>query len=133
MVEITKRRFESATGPDGKAWAANSPVTIERYLGMFKSSFKKDGSLSKKGTARTAGKKPLTGETGVLKTTINYQVDAQGVSWGSPMVYAAMQQFGGTKAKFPHLWGDIPARPYLGVSASDQTLIMDILSDYMLK
>ncbi len=28
------------------------------------------------------------------------------------MVYAAMQNFGGTKAEFPNLWGDIPARPF---------------------
>ena len=27
--------------------------------------------------------------------------------------YAAMMQFGGEQAHFPHLWGDIPARPYL--------------------
>jgi phage gpG-like protein len=28
------------------------------------------------------------------------------------MPYAAMQNFGGTKAEFPHLWGDIPARAF---------------------
>ena len=133
MVEVTKRRFDTATGPDGKAWKANSPVTIDRYLGIFKSSYKKDGSLSKAGTARATNKKPLTGETGALKTTINYQTSAQSVSWGSPMVYAAMQQFGGTKSNFPSLWGNIPARPYLGVSPADKTQILDILSDYFAK
>lgn len=32
------------------------------------------------------------------------------------MKYAAIQQFGGTKAQFPHLWGDIPARPFLPIT-----------------
>ena len=28
MVEITKRRFNTATGPDGKPWDDNKPVTV---------------------------------------------------------------------------------------------------------
>ncbi|HHS7810317.1 phage virion morphogenesis protein [Pseudomonas putida] len=32
---------------------------------------------------------------------------------GSNKPYAAMMQFGGEQADFPHLWGDIPERPYL--------------------
>jgi phage gpG-like protein len=44
-----------------------------------------------------------------------------------------MQQFGGTKAKFPNLWGDIPARPFLGVSESDAVMIVDTVSDYLRK
>ena len=36
---------------------------------------------------------------------------------GSNKPYAAMMHFGGTKAEFPHLWGDIPARPYLPMDA----------------
>ncbi len=36
---------------------------------------------------------------------------------GSNKPYAAMMHFGGTKARFPHLWGDIPARPYLPMDA----------------
>ena len=134
MLESTKRRFSTATDPDGKPWAANSPVTVARYLGNFKSSYKKDGSLSKAGEKRAGSKKPLTGETKALQTTINYQLQgATGVSIGSPMVYAAMQQFGGTKSQFPHLWGDIPARPFLGISTTDQANILDILGSYLVK
>ena len=133
-VDSTKRRFATATAPDGTPWAPNSPVTVARYLGMFKSSHKKDGSLSKAGQSRSAAKKPLTGETRALQTTINYQLQgARGVSIGSPMVYAAMQQFGGTKSQFRHLWGDIPARPFLGVSVADKANILDILGRYLVK
>lgn len=137
MADSTKRRFATATAPDGNPWAANSPVTLQRYLGVFKNSHKKDGSLSKAGQARIANKKPLTGETKVLQTTINYQLQGStGVSIGSPMVYAATQQFGATAGQFgrnghPTPWGDIPARPFLGVSDSDRENILDILQSYL--
>ncbi|PIF52765.1 phage virion morphogenesis protein [Pseudomonas sp. 29] len=36
---------------------------------------------------------------------------------GSNKPYAAMMQFGGDRADFPSLWGDIPARPYLPMDA----------------
>lgn len=40
-----------------------------------------------------------------------------------------MMQFGGTKAAFPHLWGDIPARPFLGLSTQDESDILDTISE----
>jgi phage virion morphogenesis protein len=36
---------------------------------------------------------------------------------GSNKPYAAMMQFGGEQSDLPHLWGDIPARPYLPMDA----------------
>lgn len=133
MVESVKGRFASATGPDGAPWAPNAPITLERYLALFKGTHKKDGSLSKRGQTRLTAKKPLTGETRALATTINYQMTTDTeVSIGSPMVYAAMQNFGGTRAKFPQLWGDIPARPYLGFSVADRENITTITQSYLL-
>ena len=49
------------------------------------------------------------------------------------MAYAAMQQFGGTKSQFPHLWGDIPARPFLGISTADKQNIRDIIGSYLVE
>ena len=133
LVESMKGRFASAKAPDGTSWAPNSPVTIAAYLGLFKGGHKKDGSLSKKGEARAASKKPGTGETRALQTTINYQLDGQDtVSIGSPLVYAAMFNFGGTKAEFPHLWGDIPAREFAGVSDDDRANILDVVQSYLM-
>jgi len=37
---------------------------------------------------------------------------------GSNKPYAAMMQLGGDQADYPHLWGDIPARPYLPMGAA---------------
>lgn len=131
LVESTKRRFATATAPDGTPWAANSPVTISRYLGLTKGNYKKDGSLSKKGEARATAKKPLTGETGALGGQIHYQVAGNVLEVGSSMEYAAMQQFGGRKSEFTNLWGDIPARPFLGLSAADKAGIEETVLDYL--
>lgn len=131
MTESTKRRFTTAKAPDGTPWAPNSATTLARYSDLF--ARKKDGTLSKKAAAKIAGKKPLTGETRALATTINYQITGDNaVGIGSPMVYAAMQNFGGTKSDFPHLWGNIPARPFLGASEADKTNIADLVRSYML-
>ena len=62
---------------------------------------------------------------------INHKAGRDFVEIGSPKEYAAMQQFGGQKSKFPHLWGDIPARPFLGISDRDQKSVLDIISGYL--
>ncbi len=132
LVDSTKRRFNTATSPDGTQWSPNSTVTVAKFLGTKASNFKKDGSLSKAGQARSGSKKPLTGETKALQRTINYQLQgSRGVSVGSPMIYAAMQQFGGSKSQFPHLWGNIPARPFLGASKPDVENIVQIIKSYL--
>lgn len=131
LVASTKQRFSTATAPDGTPWALNSEITISRYLGLSSANFKKDGSLSKKGEARLAGKKPLTGETGSLGQQIHYQINGNVLEVGSTMEYAAMQQFGGKRADFPNLWGDIPARPFLGLSEQDILAINEAVSDYL--
>jgi phage virion morphogenesis protein len=133
MVEAMKSRFVTTRAPDGTPWAPNSLVTIAGYVGLFKGSHKKDGSLSKKGAARAASKKPGTGETRALQTTINYQLQSnEVVAIGSPMVYAAMFNFGGKQDQFPHLWGDIPAREFAGFSDADRANIIDIVGTYLL-
>ena len=111
LMESTKHRFETTTSPEGESWSLNSGLST--LLNVDK---KCD--------------RALTGESGLLMDTMNYQLNAEGVEIGSPMEYAAMQQFGGTKSEFPHLWGDIPARPFLGISADDEKMIIDTLHDH---
>lgn len=144
MAESTKQRFSSATAPDGTAWAPNSALTLARYSSMFARA--KDGELTKKSAQKLAGKKPLTGETRALGTTINYQVhDARAVGIGSPMVYAAAQHYGAKSGEFgfgmyltrvgsfPIPWGDIPARPFLGASDDDKTNVVSLVRGYLLE
>ena len=148
VAESTKTRFSVGQSPDGDTWAPNSPRTIAKYLeqksGLFdkisgkrvgtkKGYFsKKDGRLTKKGAAIVAAKKPLHGISGMLADQIFYNVVADGVEIGSPMIYSAIQQFGGRKSDFPHLWGDIPPRPFLGISRFDERDILDVVEEFLI-
>lgn len=144
LAEGTKQRFDTASDWDGTSWAPNTEATILRYLGATKGNFKKDGSLSKKGTKRAGAKKPLTGETRSLRSTTFYQASSTGVTIGSPMEYAATQQFGAVRGAFgrtrrnaPIPWGNIPPRPFLPIRRDGSmpqaaaNLIMGILEDYL--
>lgn len=119
IEERIDARFASSTGPDGQRWKDNRPATLAREalrLALSKGNRRKDGSLNKRGAERLAAKKPLIGETGTLRNQIAMQHDGAGVTVAASAVYAAIQQFGGTRAEFSHLWGDIPARPFMPVT-----------------
>ncbi len=143
LVESTQQRFNTSTGPDGQSWEPNSQTTYEAMLhrrsgdyqdgkrvGNKKGAFRKDGRVSAKSAGMLSGKKPLV-EHGTLMQQIHAQVNGNVLEVGSSMEYAAMQQFGGTKAEFSHLWGDIPARPFLGISEADAAEILDIVHDHL--
>lgn len=137
ITERAKRRFETSTGPDGKLWKENSPVTLARYMGKTTGNYLGSGKLSKKGATRLASKKPLYGHTGDLRRQIFPIVVGDTLIVGASPKYAAIQQFGGTKAEFKNLWGDIPARPFLPVRLDgslypqEQAAILDVLNRYL--
>ncbi len=134
LVDSTRQRFSTSTSPDGAPWAKNSPTTLMRYLGQYKGSYgKRDGRLTMKGAERASGKRPLIGETGSLSSQIHYTVEGYAVAVGSSMIYGAVQQFGAQKGKFQGKapWGDIPARPFLGLSEQDSQNILDVIADYI--
>lgn len=131
LVGSTKQRFADGVGPDGVRWVMNSQATIEAHLGRYRRTTRKDGRINARGAAVVQSKRPLIGESRSLSTQIYYNVSSDELRVGSPMQYAAMQQFGGKKSEFGHLWGDIPARPFLGISDSDEREIGDIVSRYL--
>lgn len=120
IMARSKARFETSTGPDGVPWKANQPSTLARYLAQTSGNYKKSGDLSKKGAARLAGKKPLIGHSGDLRREFHVNAVVNAVTIGNTMKYAAMQQFGGTKAAFPHLWGNIPSRPFMPIKQNGE-------------
>lgn len=141
LLKSTKERFSTSTAPDGSRWAPNTQVTILRYLNKYSGSFnKRDGRLFKAGAGRASSKKPLIGETGSLSSQIFWQLDGiDSLLVGSPMQYAAAQHFGMPKGyagtdkhgrSIP--WGDIPARPFLGISEQDSLSILDIIEEHYL-
>ncbi|WP_372373227.1 phage virion morphogenesis protein [Vreelandella venusta] len=109
MINRTQQRFRDKEAPDGTPWAANSPVTEAR-----------------KGHGRV-----LEGESNELSKQFSYSATSDSVEWGSSMIYAAMQNFGGTKAEFPNLWGDIPSREFIGLSDDDEDEVLAILADHL--
>lgn len=133
LIASTKARFGSSTGPDGQKWAPNSQVTILQYLS------KRSGSAKNRGSA-SPSKKPLIGESRLLSQTITKQIEGNDTLLiGSPMVYASAQQFGmkrgfaGTNRRgSPIPWGDIPPRPFLGISKDDRTNILSLIAEQMM-
>ena len=118
IIARTKLRFDASRAPDGTPWPANSRATYEalaRKRGKFR---EEDGRLSAESTGLLATKKPLIGEIGALASQFVVNAQENSLIVGNTMKYAAMQQFGGKKSQFPHLWGDIPARPFLPITPS---------------
>lgn len=108
----TQQRFVDQQAPDGTPWAALSQVTLDRRR--------------KAGTGAQ-----ILRDTGRLMNSISYQVDGDTVTVFTNVVYAGMHQYGGKRTQFPHLWGDIPARPFLGYSASDEEAVLEVLNGYL--
>lgn len=138
LVDSTKQRFAASRAPDGSRWAPNTDTTMARYLGRFSGSRTKTGKVSAAGARRAAGKKPLIGESRALGTTIDYRVEGDTLYVGSPMEYAGTQQFGAKRGQYgrtrrggPIPWGDIPARPFLGVSDADRAEVLEILREHL--
>lgn len=138
MVRRARARFASSTAPDGARWKPNSAVTLQRLADSIgPSGRKKDGSLNARGRRAVGAKKPLVGESHSLETQIAHQADRRSVTVSAPTEYAAMQHFGGSRSEFPHLWGDIPARPFMPIRADgtlypqEQRLVLDTLADWL--
>jgi phage virion morphogenesis protein len=130
-VRSTQERFMTETAPDGSRWKDLNPAYAE-----FKG----------------AGPNILTGG-GYLKDTMHFDASAREVSWGSPMIYSRVHQFGATitaKGKpLTFLLGlsgssgltpvflvrvrsvTIPARPYLGINGENRQEIEFLAGDYL--
>lgn len=116
LIKTTKQRFNTKTAPDGSSWADNSATTI----------------------ARKGSNNPLIGESKDLNREFHAQASRDHVIIGNSADYSAVQHFGAKKGQFgkssrggPIPWGDIPARPYLGLSKEDELAIIDILNEYL--
>ena len=129
MVERIKGRFGAGTAPDGVPLAPNSATTLARYI-------QSRGRRSGRRAPAAPAKRPLIA-SGEMNRGIHYQVATDALLVASPAPQAFMMQFGGTKAQFPHLWGDIPARPFFPVRPDgslypdEEQDIIDALTYYL--
>lgn len=120
LTESTRQRFATKTAPDGTHWADNSPLTQQR-----------------KGR-----NDPLIGESGArggLLGSFSYNASTNTLVFGNSLEYAAVQHFGARQGQFgtskrngPLPWGNIPARPFLGISNKDEADIFDIIKEHLL-
>lgn len=84
--------FQHEQSPDGINWAALSPTTLSKRHGTNAN---------------------ILRDTGSMYASLGHNATNDHVEITIGQNYAAMMNFGGTKAQFPHLWGDIPARPFM--------------------
>ncbi len=110
-------RFDDEQSPEGKPWAPLSAVTLARK--------------------RKNRDKILT-EYGHLRGTLAYRAGRQQIEIGSTRIYAGTHQFGAEQGAFgrtkrggPIPRGDIPARPFLGVSDEDRAEINQAVRDFL--
>jgi phage virion morphogenesis protein len=117
LVTSTRKRLVAGTAPDGRRWRAKSPTTLAAYLRRG------DG----------ARPDPLIGPSRRLSTEIGLIVTADSAEVGSSLIYSAVQQFGARKGSLgPRSpWGDIPARPFLGLSPDDERTIVEIVDEHL--
>lgn len=114
----THMRFATQTDPEGASWTALNP-----------------GYAAGKRNSR------ILTESGRLRDSINAQSSKNEARVGTNLVYSAIHQFGGTitPKSSSHLFFriggvpvaaksvTIPARPYLGISADDETMIANVV------
>lgn len=116
MQENISLGFRDQKTPSGNDWLQLSPVTLSHR--------RKHGRGAQ-----------ILRDTGMLNRSITHNRLPHGVEVGSNLDYANMQNFGGKKADFPHLWGDIPARQFIptpdDVQANDKDEITAIVERYL--
>lgn len=151
LVQSTKARFDTGTAPDGSKWKPNSQVTYLRqlvdskggdldklHLNKYKEGDHRYGKINAEGKRTIMGKRPLVASRQLGYHSISKDVVGNYLYVGSSAEYAATQQFGAKQGAFgrdkrnhPLPWGDIPARPFLGVSDEDASEILSVVSDYL--
>jgi phage virion morphogenesis protein len=97
LLSQTEENFENEGRPD---WADLSDVTTER----------------REKSDNWPGQILQVSSAGLAASVTSAATDSSALV-GSNKPYAAMMHFGGEKSEFPHLWGDIPSRPFLPMDA----------------
>ncbi len=100
-------RFDAQISPDGTPWAALRPRYARRK-------------------ARLRPGKPILQFDGLLRGTMRYSVDEGTLRFGTDRPYGARQQFGDGLGD-----SGIIARPWLGVSSSDEDQILQLALKYL--
>ena len=134
MQQSTKRRFNTSTGPDGRPWASLAQSTLLARLSEVGGAYsKRTGRITKKGTTAVMNRKPLIGDSKELSTTIRHQLANGGaaVEIGTNRTFDEAKGVGAEVHQFGTRDGRIPARPFLGLSESDKTTVLNSLTRFL--
>ena len=106
LVELVRDSFENQADPYGERWQPLSPTTLK---------------LRRQGSG--GGGTRILQDNRILRNSINAQPrGTDGVAVGSPLIYAATQQFGRADNRmYGRVSAPIPARPYLPWKAGENS------------
>ncbi|NWO05560.1 MAG: phage virion morphogenesis protein [Alteromonadaceae bacterium] len=120
LEDASEEAFRSESDPaTGIAWAPLSPDTT-----LARRPDREGGSILQ--------------DSGLLAVSIVSDYGPDYAEVGSNRPYAPTHQFGAQQGEFgttsrggPIPWGDIPARPFLGIGPEDEQEILDIASRFL--
>lgn len=134
LRDQSEDRFAEQKAPDGSPWAPRSAVTLGAYERRAKAA---TGPASWGGVLHYSGQ---------LSGNLHHSYGPDYAEVGSNEPYAATMQFGAAQGQFgafigkdkkgrDHFhsipWGNIPARPFLGMSDENRTDILNLIADYL--
>jgi len=119
IEDAIERAFQTQSDPEtGEPWAPLAESTKKQRSGSEPFAILQDSSS--------------------LVQSIRSDFDASSAEAGVAEIYGVTHQFGAEKGEFgdtrhgvPIPWGDIPARPFLGLSDEDENEILDLVSAYL--
>ena len=103
--QTIKERFDKEQAPDGTKWKPLSPARIKQRMKRHKT-----------------GNMKILQDVGELRRSVKYEAGQTYVRIGSNLKYARTHQFGR---------GNIPARPFLGVTPLERQHINDMFRTYL--
>ena len=119
LRDTTEDRFFQGVSPEGFAWAANTEATLARKSDI-RPLFGGSGAGLALHSSIFANSGPDYAEVGTNKEQ------------GAVMHYGAKKgAFGQTTDQVPIPFGDIPARPFLGLSEIDRTNIAETVREWL--
>lgn len=120
LVASAQDRVLQGVQPDGSPFAPRSEATLKRY--------------AKLGLSFGA---PLN-VSGDMRNHLFYNAESDSVEYGSNAIQAAVMQFGAAKGAFGAAsngasipWGNIPARPFIGISEDDEVNLALELEEWL--
>lgn len=119
IEDAIERAFQTQSDPEtGEPWAPLAESTKKKRSGSAPFAILQDSSS--------------------LVQSIGSESSATEAAAGVAEIYGVTHQFGAEKGEFgatrrgqPIPFGDIPARPFLGLSAEDENEILDLVSTYL--